>query len=822
MSKKILLTSFCFLSFGIFSLSPPEYSTSKNGLRSIDNFIKELISYSDYYEGFESENNLHSYCVKNPSYQYNKCMETDFEDRRIYFLGKIIEKHLDSFLREERSNNSKKFGMKVSKLTKELDYHFSNENFSQKELIRELRNTLNRNKKRVSDALRDEFYSSQKYLSSLVSLEVNSNIKGSSIYLDGNYLGKTPLVTDKIYTPKKYTLEIRKSFLTRKIEINLLAENKFFIDLKDSKGDMSKIRRLETYFKDGFKSIEENLSLNNLELLISTKRQSQEFIDEFKSLNLEGEKEKLKDLRFYINELNEKKIENLSENILSSRNSLDDLIKTYDQLEKINPDFKERRLIKLSLSGSKTNTIKNDINASVITENEFDLEKFGNGFFISIFTNPIKMERNVISQNEKIGQYLSGTRQIPNGKYVTAKNNHDVAYNNYLIAKNRADASSKACYQQGSFFEQLLCGSLISALESGPEATAYRKAKDILERTPPYINEDIYSEYVYGETIVKAKKSQTVNVTQLNIDRLEQEQGQVSFEKADTFYIYTGLHPNEENPPKQQDTQEKLDNFLTQPVSNLKVSKIISKFEVLKEKTSKSFSSLNEVSILKNKNLSKNESGFFNKIFSSFWNENSDHKELEENEFEIDKRFESVVQINTLSASGTGFYIDDNLIVTNEHVVENNATVDVINFYKDQFVGEVIKVDRYRDLALISVSKKGFPVKIYRKSFLKLGSEVEALGHPIGFDYTLSRGIVSSTRKIFPYNASVNLGEVEYIQTDTDINPGNSGGPLFHDNEVVGVNTWKRNRENERDAQSRPVSGINFAISYKELINFLE
>ena len=83
--------------------------------------------------------------------------------------------------------------------------------------------------------------------------------------------------------------------------------------------------------------------------------------------------------------MSEKKIVNLSENILSSKNSLRDLIKTYDLLEKINPDFKERRLIKLSLSGSKVNTIKNDINASVITENEINLEKFENGFLLVFF-----------------------------------------------------------------------------------------------------------------------------------------------------------------------------------------------------------------------------------------------------------------------------------------------------------------------------------------------------------------------------------------------------------------------------------------------------
>ena len=69
MSKKILLTFFCLISLSIFSLSPPEYSTSKSGLRNLDNFFEELISHSDYYEGFESENNLYNYCEKNPSYQ---------------------------------------------------------------------------------------------------------------------------------------------------------------------------------------------------------------------------------------------------------------------------------------------------------------------------------------------------------------------------------------------------------------------------------------------------------------------------------------------------------------------------------------------------------------------------------------------------------------------------------------------------------------------------------------------------------------------------------------------------------------------------------
>tara|TARA_B100001564_G_C20655639_1_gene679049 strand:+ start:159 stop:2624 length:2466 start_codon:yes stop_codon:yes gene_type:complete len=821
MSKKILTIVLFSISSSIISLSAPEYSTSRAGLKNIDNFIDDLISYENYYEGFEDKNNVHVYCLKG-GFSEGRCASLNYSDRRNYFIGKIIEKNAySSLLAVAASENTLKFRSTVVDIIKALEESFKTGGVEQKKLFRDLKRTLNKNKRKVSDAFENELNALEKYVFSFVSIEVNSNIKGSKVFLDGRYLGKTPLKTEKIYPPNKHTLKLNKSFLTKKVKINLSKKTSFSIDLKSSKGDLVVISKLENELRDKTRKIEDDISFDNLKNLINAKQKSRNFIKEFKSLELDNEEGKLQNLKLLINDYNKEKILNISEKILSSEDNLDSLIQNYNQLAKIDSNFKEKNLIKLYLSGQGTNEINNDIKALEVTENEINLETLRDGFFISIFSNPKKIERNVISQNEKIGQYLSGTRQIPNGKYVIAKNNHDIAYNNYIIAKNRADTASRACYQQGSFLEQLLCGGIISALASSSEAVAYEEAKNILQRTPPYIDENIYSEYVYGETIVKAKKSQTVNVTQLNIDKLEQEKGQISFEKTDTFYIYTGLHPDEENPPKQQDTQEKLDNFLTQPVSNLKLSKIISKFQVLKEKNSANFSSLNEVSIIKNKTLAKNESGFFNKIFSFFWNQNSDDRELEakeENELEIDKRFESVVQIKTLSGSGTGFYINDNLIVTNEHVVENNATVDVINFYKDKFVGEVIKVDRYRDLALISVSKKGFPAKIYRRSFLKLGSEVEALGHPIGFDYSLSRGIVSSTRKISPPFASVNLGEVEYIQTDTDINPGNSGGPLFYDNEVIGMNAWKQSY----DTQNRPVSGINFAISYKELINFLE
>lgn len=89
---------------------------------------------------------------------------------------------------------------------------------------------------------------------------------------------------------------------------------------------------------------------------------------------------------------------------------------------------------------------------------------------------------------------------------------------------------------------------------------------------------------------------------------------------------------------------------------------------------------------------------------------------------------------------------------------------------------------------------------------------MEAIGHPRGKEFTITRGIVSAIRKTFSINLPRGAGdEVLYIQTDTPINPGNSGGPLFLGDRVIGVNTW-----GERQSE-----GLNFSVHYSEVLAFL-
>jgi S1-C subfamily serine protease len=196
----------------------------------------------------------------------------------------------------------------------------------------------------------------------------------------------------------------------------------------------------------------------------------------------------------------------------------------------------------------------------------------------------------------------------------------------------------------------------------------------------------------------------------------------------------------------------------------------------------------------------------------------------------------AVVLIKTNDASGSGVMLSNSLVLTNRHVVEGVGTVQI--FFKPNEVnqtteatefrtGRVKYVDPQRDLAIIEVvnppSDYKF-LKIAANDDLEVGADVYAIGHPLGYTWTFTQGIVSGIRTI--QNDTQNYTA---IQTQTPINPGNSGGPLLNTNlEVVGINTWARvfssiNKENvkgEGVVVARPAQGLNFAVSARDIRNF--
>ena len=169
--------------------------------------------------------------------------------------------------------------------------------------------------------------------------------------------------------------------------------------------------------------------------------------------------------------------------------------------------------------------------------------------------------------------------------------------------------------------------------------------------------------------------------------------------------------------------------------------------------------------------------------------------------------------VNTNEGMGAGFYVSSNLILTNYHVVENSLNITIENINGKKSSARLIKKDLSKDLALLKVNKRGKPVRFFNGK-LNQGSEVEALGHPRGLKFSLSKGTVSAIRKYASTYDALGTPNVLFIQTDAAINPGNSGGPLFYKNKVVGVNTQGLSKsENE---------GLNFAVHYDEVKRFLK
>jgi len=184
-----------------------------------------------------------------------------------------------------------------------------------------------------------------------------------------------------------------------------------------------------------------------------------------------------------------------------------------------------------------------------------------------------------------------------------------------------------------------------------------------------------------------------------------------------------------------------------------------------------------------------------------------------------DKRFDNVVVVRNLgSGLGSGFYVTDDMVLTNYHVVEENDYVQLKLFDERETMGRVIARDARLDLALIQADIKQKPVQFYSKRTIPLGVTLEIIGHPDGLEYTITRGALSSIREMKPVNYSGSNTKVRYIQTDTATNGGNSGGPVFYRNKVIGVLDWGYNKISD----GRNAQGLNFAIHYSEVFKFLE
>ena len=412
--------------------------------------------------------------------------------------------------------------------------------------------------------------------------------------------------------------------------------------------------------------------------------------------------------------------------------------------------------------------------------------------------------REITSKKNETSKYVSGQRERYNPSYGVAQSRVSNAQSNLAQAKAN-DARRQS--QNNNCIDNIWVCAIAEAIlnETSDAEIEYEAALRSLSNTSSIIIEDLYTEYLVEKLEIEASKKQTLNAILIDFDRKLIKRKSYPMEDLKKFtVINTEVAATDTNKRKLTggtSKEKEVDSWMKKNINVTNNYKDIL-IELIDEKPS----SMAVSKLFKLANNIGNTPSFSSN--QDIARSSKDVSNVSSKEYIVE---DSILIIDTLNGMGSGFYITNDLVLTNQHVVEESQFVNLKTFDGNTFTGNVLDTDIATDLALLRVNVAGVPLSLQSNCSVKRRQEVFTVGHPKGYTYSTTRGIVSSIR-VMPNPFYSAVGSKQYIQIDAAINSGNSGGPLFNaKEEVIGVNTWGR-----LDGES-----LNFAVHCSEVQKFL-
>jgi len=581
-----------------------------------------------------------------------------------------------------------------------------------------------------------------------------------------------------------------------------------------------KNKKIEIAEKQKNKNIErqKKIDLQEAERLAKIEKRKKEL--EEKRIKRQAEQERKKAERLAKIE-KEKKLDKIKREIISKKeNSKKIEIKQNNNLNnKLKIIFADKKIVRNELlpNINPSQNIDYEINKDLNLEYVKNLFS-NNSNLIIIIPKDFDTFSNIISEESLTSQMVAGTRSVPNPEF----NKLQAEMRRTERELQRAQAEAERGFQMS---QCISCGLITQwggiALQEkwqNEGAKLQSRLNNLISNysnTPDYLEKEMLRNYTFTVHKINAEKNAIYQIIKFKDKKILEKN--IIIKSNKNFEVAYNIDPQDkkyENLLNKYSTSDQVSNWQNQKIKNISLEE----FKNLIDNESNFKEFIDEKELYASLNFTiEEELSWWEKLFSGSKKDNNKKAASLSNKsssgYEVkDDRFDSVVIVETENGLGSGFFISSDEILTNYHVIEKSTSISITDKFKKRSSAVVIKKDLRRDLAILKTNTNGKPVKFFSGK-LKQGEMVEALGHPKGRKFSLTKGWISAIRKESSVYSATGTPDVLFIQTDAAINPGNSGGPLFYKDEVVGVNTQGLHKDS--------TEGMNFAVHFSEVNKFI-